>query len=92
MIIYSRKNIYRWKYWRAKRKFTFCVLSGALYTVIATSFSLLIKLIFNTTVELLSSLLGIALASFIAMSFLSLALWYENERRYKQWLIENSEK
>ncbi len=89
MIIFSKKNIHRWKYWRSKSKFTFCLISGAFYTLLISAGHVLIKFLLGNTEELLASLLGIALGTFVSASFLSIALWYENERRYKLW-SENS--
>ena len=50
--------------------------------------SLLFNFLFDNTEGLIESGLSMALGAFIAVTFLSIAHWYENERRYKEWLKE----
>lgn len=88
MIILSKKSIHRWSYWRTKSKLFFCLSSGTLYAVLAFIVSLIVRVITGFDDSSLEASLGIALGSFLGGSFMSIALWYENERRYKRWKLK----
>lgn len=83
MIIFSQKSIHRWSYWRTKSKLFFCFSSGALYAILSFSFRMLLEIITGFDENSLDVCMGIALGSFIGSSFLSIAFWYENERRFR---------
>lgn len=85
MIIYSKKNIHKWSRWQKRSKITFCLASGATYSLFMFTGLLLFKLIMGHTNNLWESLGSITLGAFIASTFMSIALWYENERRFKEW-------
>jgi hypothetical protein len=38
---------------------------------------------------MISSGFSVALGAFIVVAFLSIAHWYENERRYQEWMKDN---
>jgi len=86
LITYSKKNIHRWKFWRKKGKVAFCLASGLLYSIYMFIGSASVIFFTNKPENLIDRSGGIALVGFIAGSFLSIAHWYENERRYKDWL------
>jgi len=89
MIIFRKKNIHKWGFWRKKSKIVFCITSGLIYAIIMFSGSLLFNFLSgNTRGDAIESGLSMALGAFIAVTFLSIAHWYENERRYKEWLKE----
>lgn len=89
MIIYGKKNIHKWKYWQTKSKIVFCLVSGLVYTGFVFVGNLIIKPLFGHSDELILNSAYIAIGTFIPASFLSIALWYENERRYNVWKNEN---
>lgn len=86
MIIFSKKNIHKWGFWRKKSKIFFCLTSGLIYGIFMFSASLLFNYLLGDMDEIIESGLSMALGAFIATTFLSIAHWYENERRYKEWL------
>ncbi|MDD2997097.1 MAG: hypothetical protein PHP99_12935 [Paludibacter sp.] len=92
MIIYGKKNIHKWKYWQTKSKIVFCLVSGLVYTGFVFVGNLIIKPLFGHSDELILNSAYIAIGTFIPASFLSIALWYENERRYNVWKNENEAK
>lgn len=85
MVVFGKKTIHYWNFWRTKNKLYFCLASGALYSVLMFIGNLMIRAILGLSENLLATSFYIALGSFIAGSFLSLAVWYENERRFKLW-------
>jgi hypothetical protein len=90
MIIYTKKNIHKWSSWRNKSKFLFCLTSGFLYSSFSFIALLLTKWIFDwTRGGIVESSAAIAIGAFPMVTFLSIALWYENERRYQEWLKKN---
>jgi len=89
MIILNKKNIHRWKFWRTKSKFIFCLTSGAIFASFIFLGSLFFRLLAGKTERIVESGLSVALGAFIATAFLSIAHWYENERRYKEWMKDN---
>ena len=91
MIIYRQKNIKKWAFWRKKNMFVFCLASGFLYGTVMFLGTFLLRFILGEEIaQVLDKTLGTAIVGFIAGTFLSIAFWYENERRYKIWLIEES--
>jgi hypothetical protein len=92
MIIYGKKNIHKWKYWQTKSKIVFCLVSGLVYTGFVFVGNLIIKPLFGHSDELILNSAYIAIGTFIPAAFLSIALWYENERRYNVWKNENEAK
>ena len=92
MIIYGKKNIHKWKYWQTKSKIVFCLVSGLVYAGFMFIGNLIIKPLFGHSDELILNSAYIAIGTFIPASFLSIALWYENERRYNVWKNENEAK
>jgi hypothetical protein len=40
--------------------------------------------------NIIETSLYVALGAFVAASFMSIALWYENEKRFKLWIEENN--
>ena len=59
--------------------------SGFVYSFFAFILNLIVRPILGNTENIIETSFYISLGSFIAASFLSIALWYENERRYKLW-------
>ncbi|MBE9467856.1 MAG: hypothetical protein IMY72_05975 [Bacteroidetes bacterium] len=91
MILYRLKNIQKWSFWRKKNKFVFCLASGLLYGTVMFLGAFVFRLILGDGIaQIIDKTLGVVIGSFIAGTFLSIALWYENERRYKKWLKEES--
>ena len=91
MIIYRQKNIHKWLFWRKKSKLFYCFASGFLYGTVMFLGTFLLRFILGEEIaQVLDKTLGTAIVGFIAGTFLSIAFWYENERRYKIWLIEES--
>jgi hypothetical protein len=89
MIILSKKRIHKWKFWKKKGKFLFCIFSGGLYAIVFFVGAYSSKWIFgNGMTDHLQHSIEIAGAGFVAASFLSIAHWHENERRYKKWKQE----
>ena len=85
MIIFSEKRIHYWSKWRTKNKLLFCLTSGFIYSFFAFILNLIVRPILGHTENIVETSFYISLCIFIAASFLSIALWYENERRYKLW-------
>jgi len=85
MIIFSEKKIHYWSKWRTKNKFLFCLTSGFVYSFFIFILNLIIRPILGHTENLVEESFYISLCSLIPASFLSIALWYENERRFKLW-------
>jgi len=52
--------------------------------------SLFFRLLTGKTEKMVESGFSVALGAFIATAFLSIAHWYENERRYKEWMNKNT--
>ena len=92
MIIYGKKNIHKWKYWQTKSKFVFCLVSGLVYAGFMFIGNLIIKPLFGHFDEYILNSFIFASTAFFPASFLSIALWYENERRYNVWKNENKAK
>lgn len=88
MIIYSKKNIQKWEYWQTKTKFVFCLVSGLVYTGFIFIGNLIIKPLFGHYDDLLLNSVFLSIGTFVPASFMSIALWYENERRYNLWKKE----
>lgn len=84
MIIYN-KNIQKWAFWRKKSKFTFCIASGLFYAILVFVGNIVFRYFFGNSENIIENSLSVAIGGFIAVSFLSIALWFENERRYKKW-------
>lgn len=59
--------------------------SGFIYSFFAFILNIIVRPILGHIENIVESSFYISLGSFIAASFLSIALWYENERRYKLW-------
>ncbi|MDD3080248.1 MAG: hypothetical protein PHH37_14270 [Paludibacter sp.] len=85
MIIYSQKSISKWSFWRTKSKFFYCIASGLFYAACCFVGSLLIKFFIFKDADFLENSLGVA-----SGAFMSVAGWYENERRYKNFLSRKS--
>ena len=85
MIIFSEKRIHYWSKCRTKNKLLFCLTSGFIYSFFAFILNLIVRPILGHTENIVETSFYISLCIFIAASFLSIALWYENERRYKLW-------
>ena len=85
MIIFSEKRIHYWSKWRTKNKLLFCLTSGFVYSFVSFILNLILRPILGHTESIFETSFYISLGSFIAASFLSIALWFENERRYKLW-------
>ena len=92
MIIFSEKRIHYWSKWRTKNKFLFCLTSGLLYSFFVFIGNVIIKTILGHYENLFEISFYLALGSLIAGSFLSIALWYENERRFKLWKAKEEDK
>ena len=90
MIIFRKKNIYKWKFWRKKGKVLFCLASGLLYSIFMFLGSASVLFFTDKHEDIIERSLGIALVAFLAGSFLSIAHWFENERRYKEWLKKST--
>ena len=88
MIVFGQKTIHHWEFWRRKSKLFFCFASGLFYTLCMFLMNLLIRPMLGQGDQLLESSLLVSFCSFIPVAFLSIALWYENERRYKKWISE----
>jgi len=86
MIIFGKKHIHKWNFWRKKSKIFFCITSGLIYAILMGSGSLLYDFLSGDTNGMVESGLSMAIGAFIPVTFLSIAHWYENERRYKEWL------
>lgn len=96
MIIYSKKNILKWSFWRNKSKLTFCLASGLFYTALMFVGNIIFRLVFSLGESMLDQSVFevsfyIAIGMFLPATFLSIALWYENERRFKEWELDNRE-
>jgi len=89
MLILGKKHIHRWKRWRKWNKALFCIVSGFLYALPMFPTSLLFRYLTGKTENMLEGSLSVALGAFVAATFFSIALWYENERRFKIWEKEN---
>lgn len=89
MIIFSKSHIRYWSKWRTKNKFLFCIASGAVYTLFVFIGNIIIRPILGHHEHLIGTSFFISICSFIPGAFLSIALWYENERRFKLWQKEN---
>lgn len=83
MIFYNKKNIEKWAFWQKKGMLLYCVINAGIVTVITVSLNLILKISLHSTASLWSSIAGVALGTFIGWSFFSIALWYENQRKYK---------
>lgn len=92
MIIFSEKKIHYWSKWRTKNKFLFCLTSGFIYSLFVFILNLLIRPILGHSENIVETSFYISIGSFIAVSFLSIALWYENERRFKLWKAKEEDK
>jgi len=90
MIILNKKNIHRWRFWRNKSKLIFCLTSGVIYSSFMFLGSLFFRLLTGKTEKMVESGFSVALGAFIATAFLSIAHWYETERRYKEWMNKNT--
>jgi len=90
ILIYSKKSIHKWKFWTSKSKILYCLVSGLSFTLIYFLSVLTFKLISGNTNNLIISSLNMSVGAFCASTFLSIAHWYENERKYKEWLNNNS--
>ena len=87
MIVYGKKNIRKWSFWRKKNMLFYCFASGLLYGSFIFMGTFLTRLILGGEIaDIIDKTLGAAIVGFIGGTFLSIALWYENERRYKNWL------
>lgn len=91
MIILHKKNIHRWAYWREKSKILFCIASGLVYTSVSFLGALSSNLLAHRE-DAVQTSLTVALVVFVVSGFLSIALWYENERRYTECLKACEEK
>ncbi|MEE4198811.1 MAG: hypothetical protein V2I54_14320 [Bacteroidales bacterium] len=89
MIILNKKNIHRWEFWRTKSKFIYCLASGFIFASFMFLGSLFFRLLTGKTENMISSGFSVALGAFIVVAFLSIAHWYENERRYQEWMKDN---
>lgn len=89
MIILNKKNIHRWKFWRTKSKFIFCLTSGAIFGSFMFIGSISFRLLAGKADRIIESGFSVALGAFIATVFLSIAHWCENDRRYKKWIDKN---
>ncbi len=89
MIIFTEKSIHKWVFWRKKGKFVFCLSSGFLFSIFYSIAILTTKWALGRE-DFIYSALQNAFFMFFPMSFLSIALWYENERRYKKYLGKKS--
>lgn len=92
MIIFSEKKIHYWSKWRTKNKFLFCLTSGFIYSFLVFIGNLIIRPILGHYENLVETSFFVSLCSLIPASFLSIALWYENERRFKLWKAKEEEK
>jgi drug/metabolite transporter (DMT)-like permease len=90
MIIFGKKTIHYWKFWRTKSKLLFCLTSGIVYSVFSFVFTVITKEIIGKSENIIETSLYVALGAFVAASFMSIALWYENEKRFKLWIEENN--
>jgi len=90
MIVFGKKTIHFWKFWRTKSKLFFCLTSGAVYSVFSLVVTVIIKAIMGKSETIIETSLCVALGAFIAGTFMSIALWYENERRFRLWLDDNN--
>jgi len=88
MWIYRNKNLQNWKYWH-HRKLFFCFLSGVVYAFIAAGISFITRYTFFRTDTLWDAVAGVGGGAFIGGCFFSLAIWYENERKYKKHCSDN---
>jgi len=91
MIIFSEKKIHYWSKWRTKNKFLFCLTSGLVYSFFVFVGNLIIKSVLGHNENLFETSFYISICSLIPSSFLSIALWYENERRFKLWNSKQKE-
>lgn len=62
------------------------MISGFVYSVFSFVVTIAVKAIIGKSENLVETSLYLASGSFIAASFMSIALWYENEKRYKKWI------
>lgn len=92
MIIFSEKRIHYWSKWRTKNKLLFCLTSGFVYSFFVFILNLIIRPILGHSENIVETSFYISLGSIIPASFLSIALWYENERRFKLWKAKEAEK
>ena len=91
MIIY-KKNIEKWKFWRKKSKLTFCLVSGFFYATLVFLGGIPIRLLLGKSDAIIENSFYGAIGALIPAIFLSIAIWYENEKRYKKWELDNKEK
>ncbi|HRZ98385.1 MAG TPA: hypothetical protein P5084_12585 [Paludibacter sp.] len=92
MIVFGQKSIHHWEFWRQKSKLFFCIASGLFYTLCTFLMNLVIRSILGHRDDLMETSFLISIGAFFAGAFFSIALWYENERRYKKWKSEKIEK
>lgn len=81
MFLITARNYNKWTKWR-QRKLLFCLLSGFMYGVVSVFFNVVYRLLFNPVVIIETSL-AVSAGSFLGGCFFSLAIWFENERRFK---------
>jgi high-affinity Fe2+/Pb2+ permease len=86
MILYSRKNIQKWRKWRKKSKIYYCLASGFLFAVVIFIGMTAIRLITESNyLKAIREAGEYSIILFVFASFFSIALWHENERKYKEW-------
>ncbi len=90
MILYGKKTIHKWAFWRKRSKLVYCQASGLLYSFFMFIGYVLFKLLIGSQGNILLSSVGIAAGGFLVLSFLSIAHWHINEKRYKDWLKKST--
>lgn len=85
MIIFSKQNIHKWAFWRAKPRFLFCISSGLVFALGVTMLSFLIKLCGNADIHVWKYSFPVFTGSFVSGSLFSIILWYQNDDHYREW-------